>query len=284
VAYLGRKKPRTRAKSRSAEVSFSYQILWGFIRLFVLALLILSLYYVTRLSAFTISNVTVQGGETISHDEIRSRTEDELQGSYLLIIPKRFAYLYPHDSIVSALEKNRRIHTIGVSRTDRKTLAVTFEEYIPHALWCMYGKDSEPCYFVDQNGYAFDKAPQLHGGTLTRHEIEGQESLAPGNVIDAQTLASMDTFIDKTEKELGMRITSVIHKKDKDYEFEVNGGGMIFASSGKELAVTFENLKSVLASKEFKHLRPGNFKYIDVRFDNKVFVNEELGTTTESLP
>jgi hypothetical protein len=51
-------------------------------------------------------------------------------------------------------------------------------------------------------------------------------------------------------------------------------------------------------SEEYRHLKPGNFQYVDVRFDTKVFVNEHIAplvsttatstgvvsTTTENLP
>ena len=42
-----------------------------------------------------------------------------------------------------------------------------------------------------------------------------------------------------------------------------------------------ENLLVVLASPEFSHLNPGNFSYIDLRFGEKVFVNE-IGEVPET--
>jgi hypothetical protein len=35
-----------------------------------------------------------------------------------------------------------------------------------------------------------------------------------------------------------------------------------------------ENLQLVLSSPQYTHLKPGNFEYIDLRFGNRVFVNE----------
>jgi hypothetical protein len=35
------------------------------------------------------------------------------------------------------------------------------------------------------------------------------------------------------------------------------------------------NLMAVISSPDFSHLKPGNFQYIDLRYGNKVFVNEE---------
>ena len=48
-------------------------------------------------------------------------------------------------------------------------------------------------------------------------------------------------------------------------------------------ASVIENLKTILVSEEFSHLKPGNFQYIDLRFGNKIFVNEEeVGSVEEN--
>jgi hypothetical protein len=101
-------------------------------------------------------------------------------------------------------------------------------------------------------------------------------------VIQKELLSDIDTFLARVEHDLGLRITTVTHKKNGDLEFFINGGGSILVSGERDFQITFENLGAVLASKEFKHLKPGNFRYIDVRFENKIFVNEELilSTTT----
>ncbi len=97
-------------------------------------------------------------------------------------------------------------------------------------------------------------------------------------------IQSIDAFIKRAAEELDFRISSLVHTKDGDIRFTINGGGMIFVAKGKDYNETFENLKSVLASKEFKHIKPGNFNYIDARFSNKIFVKEGMGTTTEQIP
>ena len=66
-------------------------------------------------------------------------------------------------------------------------------------------------------------------------------------------------------------------------EFDQVGDVFLGIVSGGELKVIaaeppesiVENLLTILASDEFSHIKPGNFQYIDLRFGNKVFVNEE---------
>ena len=111
---------------------------------------------------------------------------------------------------------------------------------------------------------------------------EGLTEIKKGIVIAPTKLEEINTFLKRSEELLGLRMTSLLHKSNGDVEFFVNGGGSILISSDKDMNETFENLQAVLVSDAFKHIAPGNFKYIDVRFTNKAFVNESVGTTTES--
>jgi len=270
---------RIRARGRgNRDTSFLRQIFRGFLRLCILAIVILCVWYGTRWTALTIESVTVDGGETISHEEVRGLTERELNGTYFLLIPKRFTYLYPQERILEVLEKIPRIHNIHIERTSHKNLHVSFDEYLPHALTCLYGKPEAPCFLMDIRGFAFAPAPMLSGGAFVRHSIEGVNEIIQGNVIEESRLAEIDTFLEKIEDELALRVSAVVYRNTGDIEFLVNGGGAILTSGGRDFDETFENLRILLASNEFRHIAPGNFKYIDVRFGNKLFVNQQIET------
>ncbi|QQR65329.1 hypothetical protein IPH92_01970 [Candidatus Kaiserbacteria bacterium] len=268
---------------RDTQHSFVWQIMRGVLRLFAIGAVLGLVWYVTRLPFFTITDVTVSGGETISHEEIRTHVRTELQGAYFLIVPKQFTYLYPKERVSEVLLKNPRIHDVVLERTDRHTLNVSFKEYVPYALWCGYSASTSPCYFVTEGGYAFALAPTMQGGALPRHILEGVDELHVGDMHIEKSLSEIEVFMKRVSEQLNLRIASVLHKKNGDIEFSINGGGAIFVTGKKDLNVAFDNLTSVLASDEFKHIEPGNFKYIDVRFENKVFVNEKIAeesTTT----
>ena len=272
---------------RDTQHSFVWQIMRGVLRLFAIGVVLGLTWYITRFPFFTITEVTVSGGETISHEEIRAHVRSELQGAYFLIVPKQFTYLYPKERVNEVLLKNPRIHDIVLSRADRHTIDVSFKEYVPYALWCGYGASTSPCYFVTEGGFAFAPAPTMQGGALPRHILEGVDELQVGDMHTEKSLPEIDAFMQRASEELNLRIASVLHKKNGDIEFSINGGGVIFVTGKKDLNAAFDNLTSVLASDEFAHIEPGNFKYIDVRFENKVFVNEKIAeesTTTEDVP
>jgi len=256
----------------------------GCLRLLMLALVVGALFHLTRLPFFTISSVSVEGGETVSHEAVREKVRAVLNGTYLLIVPRSFAYLYPHDEIIRSIESMPRVKEISLVRLDRTLLAVTFKEHMPHALWCTEG--TETCWFMDEEGYAFTEAPMIAGGVLVRHY--GAEEIREGQVLDAAALASIDTFIQEVHR-LGFRVASVHYRSTGDVDFSLHRGGTI-RTSGKDFDLALENVRAIVLSPEFKHLRPGNFGYIDVRFDGKAFVNESIApqatttpTTTDSL-
>ncbi len=240
------------------------------------------IWYGTRLSFFTISTVTVEGGETISHEEIKTVVLNELRGNYFLLIPHTFSYLYPHDEILTKLMNVSRIHDIDIVRTDHNTINVTFSEYTPYALWCNSIEEDKRCFFINDQGYAFTEAPDLHGGVFVRHSVEGKTELGQGQIFTGELIPLVHIFIERLNSELKLRVTDVVHSKDSDITLYVNGGGKILLSEQKDFDETFKNLVSLLEAKEFDHLEPGNFNYIDLRFGNKIFVNEEKETIATS--
>ncbi len=278
-------------KKRTEKHPFVWQIAKGVLRLFIIVFFLALTWYITRLPFFTISEVIVEGGETIPHDEVRAKVLQELQGAYVLLIPKQFSYLYPKERIEEVLRSNERMYGIAVTRLSRTKIQINFKEYVPHALWCAFERPDIPCYFITEKGYAFAEAPTLSGGAFVRHQQEGLTEITRGSAFTEEALHSLDAFIMRIMQERALRISSVVHRQNGDLELLINGGGMILVSGKKDFLEAFDNLTAVLTSEEFKHIEPGNFKYIDIRFDHKVFVNETLtetgsstATSTEILP
>lgn len=261
---------------------FWWYCIRGCITLVGVSCILALIYYGTRIQAVQLETILVEGGETVDHEIIRGKVEDLLTGTYLLLIPKRFAFLYPHDRIVEVLSTIPRIHDVTVVRVSPQKLMVRFEEYMPHALLCNSQEGTEPCYFIDTTGYAFEEAPVLLGGTLVRHIQEDLTQIAVGRQIDETALARIDALSQRIETELFFRVREIHYKKNGDIEFYISGGGALYTTADADFDEAFTKIKTILGSKEFGHLEPGNFKYIDVRFDTKIFVNESMGTTSST--
>jgi cell division septal protein FtsQ len=204
----------------------------------------------------------------------------------MLLVPHRFSYTYPRDAIVEAVSAIPRVRDVRVTRVDRQSITVYFDEYIPYALWCL-PEEPTNCAFLDSEGYAFASAPNLEGGALVRHIQVDNTELTLKQTFPSKHFKEVHDFIDRLHGELDLRVTDVMYTKDGDVELFINGGGSLKIAGEQNKNDAFRYLVSILASKEFKHLEPGNFKYIDLRFGNKVYVNEQLepeihATTTAS--
>lgn len=272
---------RVRIHAREELSPIRKYIRW-FFQVVCLGIFVLLVWYITRMPQVTVTDILIKGGVTVSHDDIRLAVEGVLDETYFTLIPKRFTFFIPEEDLVSAVARVPRTHSVSVTRDGLTSLKVTFAEYMPDALWCEDQKEQK-CMYIDEEGRAFTVAPDLNGGALVRYRSEGVGEIKEGDTLDTSLIKTFKTLRTRMNEELKLRVSQIILKRNGDIELHCNGGGMILVSSTKDVQSTFEDLATVLASKEFTHLASGNFKYIDLRFERKVFINEEIGTTTNIL-
>lgn len=246
----------------------------------LVGLIVASVWYGTRIDFLTMSEVAVAGGETIPHSVVEKIVREQLEGTYIGIIPREFTWFYPKEEIIEAIATVPRMKDPQVTRNGRK-LSVQFSEYEPYALWCKE-RESADCLFIDKTGYAFGIAPNLTGGAFLRYRTLGRDMTVGTNMADRTALDTMEKFVDLVETNLKFAITQIETDTAGDVFYIVAGGGEFKATLRDDATKVFDNLQTILASKEFSDVAPGNFQYIDLRFGNKVFVNEEAGGVSSS--
>lgn len=275
-----RKKPTKRLVLSAVQK----QLIWGVVLLILASGATFGIWKLTNIPSLQIKDIEVIGGFTLPHSEIITEAETALSGSYFVIVPKRFEWLYPKSAIeqrILAIDKVKNVH---VELQDSNTLVIAFEEHKPYALWCASRTDNA-CIFIDTQGYAFAKAPELTGNAFVRYIEDKVTPEVGAHQFSKEFVLLTQDFIQMMEDELGLYVTHVHKFADLDVEYTVSGGGIIKVSQSLPMQDSFSNLKAILQSDEFIHIEPGNFKYIDLRFGDKVFVNEvtdEVATTTAS--
>ncbi len=278
---MARKRKLTHATKRSRKI-FWRRIVLGSSTVIVMASLSALIYFGTRATSLSISTVAVEGTETLEPARITERANSLLAGSYYGVIPYRFMYLFPHDRLVSVIKEMPRISTVDVWRQGAAlTIAVT--EHAPAMLWCGSGEGGD-CYYVDDAGEAYEKAPQLSGNTLTRFVIDGVEPKQGDSLLSSDVRAGLLAMARTMEERHDFRVSRIEYAENGDVTLSLTGGGRIQLSTQNDLETTYANLASILSSDEFAHLEPGNFERIDLRFGSKVFVQEEpvVASTTAS--
>jgi hypothetical protein len=268
-------------RKRRARRSFARQFFVGFLLALVFLLVGGAVWYGSRLESLTITDVSVEGGETIGRAAIQSVVEAELFGEYYRVVPKRFSWTYPEAKIESKVLQMERVSDVVLERPNNRSLIVRVSEYTPAALWCA-GADSSACVFLDNSGYAFAKAPPLSGAAMLRYvnstipEVDQQPFFY-------EFMRDTMSFATAARRELGLPIGQVEKIGEAEATFTVVGGGLLKVTLEEDVTHTLDNLRVLLASEEFQHLRPGNFQYIDLRFGDKMFINEEFGLADKEL-
>lgn len=278
-----RKSKNRRARAMAQNFLFGQFMVGGFILLGVF-LIGAIVWYGSRLESLTIAKVEVEGGETIDHNVVRQIAESEIAGEYYRLVPKRFVWTYPEEEILAKIKSLPRVSSVVLDASEADILHIYLKEYEPFALWCAGaegGNVKEPCVFIDKEGQAFAPAPALIGTALLRYRNNdtpkvGEKPFGP------TFLKETNRFASEVEERFNFPIGVVEWIGQEDVSFYVRGGGILKTTLRQPVNDTLDNLNVILVSKEFEHLRPGGFDYIDLRFGDKVFVNEGKDVVAET--
>ncbi len=242
-------------------------------------------WYFVHLSAFTLQKIEITGGETVPHQNLEAVINQELNGTYYHLVPKRFAYFYPEEEILNKLRAIPRIKDISVHREDGRTLIVSFTEYKPHALWCSVASTEElqPCFFIDDSGVAFAEAPSLKGSALLRYVDSRKNPAMHEQAFSYELLRTGKDFSMGIGKRFNLAVEYLERVNDNEIFVHLSTGGVLKISGDKPVEDTLNDLAAIFADKQFAHLTSGNFIHIDLRYGNKVFVQEKeiVPETTE---
>ncbi|MBP9836603.1 MAG: hypothetical protein KBC78_02085 [Candidatus Pacebacteria bacterium] len=253
------------------------QVLLGLFLFSGVALILTGIWYGTRLSSVTISSVHAVDSETIQAETVKAKVDEVLVGDYWHLVPRRFSWFYPEDKILEKLQEIERIRDVKVEKISSTELAVTFSEYLPYALWC--NENDDICYFIDEFGFAFGRAPELTGESLVRYHKLGEDPQLRTSFIDEDDFNKTKEFSHLLSTR-DWYVTEIEVDTVRDVFYSLSDGGEIRATLEADTKETFNYLVTLHQSKEFAHLNPGNFQYVDLRFGAKVYVNEEVEFAT----
>ncbi|MFQ5661686.1 MAG: cell division protein FtsQ/DivIB [Candidatus Paceibacteria bacterium] len=238
----------------------------GVIALFV------GLVYVAGLEEFNISEITVEGNSAIAERSIKEIIEDKISGKLLFLFPKSNILLYPReDTEAAVLEAYKGIKEIKISVEDLQSISVTVDERKPFALWCdKEATEEESCYFLDEDGYIFTKAPSFSGSVYFRYFSVLSEEPVGQQFMESPEFQNM-TFFLSSLSDIGLTPILLNEVDDADYEMHLEEGGKILFGQDQSLSFVFDNIQSVFDSEEFEKSDLSELDYADFRFGNKVY-------------
>lgn len=160
---------------------------------------------------------------------------------------------------------NTALASAGISRDWlRQSVNINISERERFAIWC--GKNSR-CYWIDQNGAAFEEAPETEGSLILIINDNETENLVIGSkVIEERFIKNLIAIL-KGIMDLKLPVKkAVLVKKLQELRIESYSGPDYFFGVRFDPALNLASLKSLLEKLELK-----NLNYFDLRVENRIY-------------
>jgi len=257
-----------------------------FVVLFVGIVWLLS--FLSSIKNITINEITIMGTHIVDQTDIESVVRKNLSGKYLYLFPKSNSLIYPHNKISKDLIATfPRIKTLSVYIDSLNTLRIEITERKGEYLYCgatvpeNKNEVGENCYFINNDGFIFDKAPYFSGNVFFKYYVKVGDGAADPlgkQMLSKDEFQTMVRFIDSVA-ELGFRPTYLEMNSEEGTNYlylNHSPSGtkprIIFKNSDN-LVLLEENMAIAMKKKEFAdeiNSKYNALQYIDLRFKNKV--------------
>ena len=239
-----------------------------------------------------ITRVEVIGTQTVDSDTVEALVREKLKGNYYIAYARENSEIFPRRDIEEGLlNVFPRLASARAERVDMHTIAVKVSERKPYALWCgeVYAPETQElasCYFIDDIGFVFDRAPTFSGGVYLEvyGALEGKQNenalrahipLAPFNLLYTTTQALI--------RDLGEPLRIVLKPEGevavtmkKSASYPVLAGVELRFKDTTNAETIMKNLLAALPVQFPADTIPKKkLLYIDMRFGNKIFFGFE---------
>lgn len=279
-----KKERATRASPLRTKRKKERKLAWIFLSILFLALLAV-IVYVLWLPALRIQQVQAEGPD---QEGLAKVAETALEGRILGILPRSSIFLIPEADVrARVLDAYPEVQAVSISAVGLNTLKVKALMRSNAFVWCgeSIASPAPNCYEADAEGLVFapyvapivgtstatsTKPADVTGDLLVYGPLEGAgETPIRAHVTYASALPGALKFI-KAMRGLGADIGSVTLRGD-EIDLHTKAGTRITYVIGKE------GEAAILAATSFPTLKlnDGSIEYIDLRFQNKVYLKRK---------
>ena len=233
--------------------------------------LILALAYVMFFSPlFEIKEIKISGSRSISNEEIRNSLDDFLFKKFLIFFNQNNLFLITNSDITEILANDfPRIFSIEINKDIfKKIIDLKIIERKELGIFCKIGED---CYYIDEEGVIFEKAPQTSGTLILVIKDSSEKGLELGeNVVGKEFMAELIDLRNYLSNQLGLKVLDFVINLDslKDLRVGIHEGWYVLFDGSRDFKNQLEALGLVL---EEKIEERGSLEYIDVRIENRVY-------------
>jgi hypothetical protein len=239
----------------------------------------------------TLDQITVAGSAEDTA-RIESIAQQAISGSWLHLIPRASVLFFPNDTLQAAVvDAFPKIEKVEVSREGLSGVHIAVSERKPAALWCgdgvpdidtlRSGVFGEQCYFMDSNGFIYERAPTVTGaayprfwGAIAQGTPEGSRFVLPAE------FAALTLFM-RHLRESGTAPLGVLLVDENEMELYDARGTRILLPRGGDLAKRARTVRTV---EESGIVSGDAIEYIDLRFGDKIYFKRTHTAESEAVP
>lgn len=247
---------------------------------FLAGVFLFGLYWFFTNPKFYVSRILIEGAKTVSPADIENSIRAYGALSVAGIFSRSHYLLFSSSKVEKIIQEQfPRIRDIDVKKEFSGEIRVTLTERTPWGSVCAGLPPSAPpgetnnregsCVFIDESGFAFEKAPYFFGA-LTKKIFVDSENLSIGTtIIPAQYIAMYESFKDALSP-VGIAVTSLAFLKDAPRDIRIYSGGWYTIVDRDAAAADIASVLKPLLETELSG-KLSSVEYIDARFGNKVF-------------
>ena len=260
------------------------RLLWLILIIPVITIITISI--VTRLERFHIEEVIVQGADLVNQDQIEKAVSLQLDDAQLFIISNQTSATFPKsETEESILASNPALDTVDIN-IDDKVVTVSVQEKAPFAAVCRKQEsDLSTCYVVDDEGVVFslytedlqqkNKVPIVVKDKSEYFKLD--EKIADDEIFsfvkDFITLSNQENV--NTFNYLMISIDGTVDAYYLDNSYIRFLSNRPLADQVEALETTFARMNTIAATLE-------GYEYVDVRFEDRVYLKKTESTQEES--
>jgi len=250
----------------------------------VLTSFIFGLSFLSKVDFLSIKDIKIVGNKVVSEKGLKEIIENNLLENYFYLFSKKNILIYPKEKIKKDIQSHYpQIKNVNLNVSLQGILNLNLEERVPYALWCKNASSTE-CFFVDDEGYLFEKTLDINNNDFFRYEINPEklisgfyfllwekESPLRQKVLENIEFKKVDSLV-RFIKGIGLNPFKFVEKGDKCEIYFGKQSSKIIFNKRQNIKEVINNLQSVLNMEEFSNIENlKKLEYIDLRFGNKVF-------------
>ena len=245
----------------------------GVIFIFVLFFISLFVLFLT-IDKIKIKNIVVVGNSSVLTEDIVTVIQKELDEKYLWIISTNNIFLLQRFEIpAEILENIKKINTVKISLQGLDTLKVVVSERVSESLWCLgTPEDSNVCYFMDSDGFVFNKAPELTNNVFIKYYgVILKDNPIGENYFSLDKFKDIINFISEIKK-IGFKPESFSAISESQYEIVLLEKAKIIFDDKEDILKNISKLNTLIQNNYIKTSSDFLLKisHIDLRYGNKV--------------